>query len=96
MSKFKVGDKVIVVKDSFTAKEWEGIGKVDVFFKIGDILTIKKQTNHHPHHTHHSQIKFEEEFRFWYPECAIELYDGINSIEDYTSLLPIFEELNIK
>lgn len=42
MSDFNVGDKVIVIKTEFTDEEWINVGRVDVYFNIGDELTISK------------------------------------------------------
>lgn len=38
----KVGDKVYVDRIEFNDSEWIEVGKVEIDFKVGDILTIKK------------------------------------------------------
>ena len=93
-SKFKIGDKVVVVKKVFTDEEWEGVGKIDTPFSIGDILIINEAA------ARWVTFKFNESSSGAYPVSGFEHYlDNIKAkteSEDLTYLANMLEKLDIK
>ena len=68
--KFKEGDIVVVTKTEFTDAEWEGVGKVDVPFNIGDEFEIHKTRDFGKN----IGLEFKEHVnKFWYPSVGFEL-----------------------
>lgn len=71
--KFNKGDSIKVVSTIASYKEWTKIGKIDVTFNVGDILTVEKVTEYS------LQIV---KYGGWYPLSMFEKYD--KPIKEYT------------
>jgi len=70
MSKFKVGDKIKVIKTEATKEEWKGIGEVDCPFEIGDqfsVLEINKNDG--------VRIQTKESNLYYYPKEMFKLVE---------------------
>jgi hypothetical protein len=87
---YKKGDKVRVIKVEFTDKEWIGVGKVPVPFKIGDILTVD-----HIAENYVNPISFIEHDSY-YPKEGFEPIDIIHKQKKDNSnyLIPIIKQIN--
>lgn len=94
---FNIGDKVVVLKTKFSDEEWSCVGKVNVNFKVNDILTICS--------FHYSDtingivdgVDFLEEIanNCWYPISVIKSDYIKQQEEDYSYLIPIFSRYNL-
>lgn len=94
--KFKIGDKVVVIKTEFTNEEWNGIGEVFINFSIGDEFIVKRLLVDKA-----IEIDFIDNNNYYYPVSGFELVDKLEPIfistsEDCSYLIEIFNKLNIK
>lgn len=70
MKQFKEGDKVIVINTSLTDKDWAGIGKVPITFKLNDILTVVRLNRY-------SGSVMVEGSNKVYPNCCFDYYNEL-------------------
>ncbi len=71
--KFKVGDKVVVIKTEFTDEEWKGIGEIIIDFKIGDEFEIINVFNY-GNINKNQGLRFKNDpTMFAYPSIGFEL-----------------------
>lgn len=72
----KPGQKLIVIRDLATRAEWEGIGKIKILFKIGEIVTLHCRSNDY----REQYSIYLEEYTGWYPRELFKVYNPIHEL----------------
>lgn len=67
-------NKKIVMFRKPEPHEWEGIGKIDIQYKIGDVITLKEYVAENPN----PYIKTSK--GGWYPACCFKLFEEFYEI----------------